>query len=135
MCGGVDYRFNEKDIKVHFPNPKAMLPVKQEDDGCTLLPWGRRQQQSGRLPLGGWARLESIHSGRWDKWYPIPVKLLVNRFMEKDAAGNSHWFDLTKDEYLQGLVARTGDEQRVYVVTVVPEMDKAIHPRWPRILC
>lgn len=134
MCGGVYYSINGQDVRVFFPNPKALLPVKTRHDGPRLLPWGRRREQHGRLPLGGWARLDSIYAGRWDRWFPIPVKLAVKSFMEKDIEGNSHWFDLTRGQWLQGLVARDGHEQRVYVVTIVPELAEAVHERWPRIL-
>ena len=96
--------------------------------------YGRRQDQAGRLPLGGWARLESIYEGRWDRWSPRPVKLMVSQFMEKDIEGHSHWFDLTPGKWVQGLVARWESEQRVYVVTITPELADAIHERWPRIL-
>jgi len=51
------------------------------------LPWGRRQQQAGKLPLGGWARQESIYTGRWDRWLLIPVKLPAISFMETDIEG------------------------------------------------
>ena len=54
--------------------------------------------------------------------------------MEKDIQGNSHWFDITKGQYIQGLIARDKYEQRVYVVTITPEFEDAIHQRWPRIL-
>ena len=54
--------------------------------------------------------------------------------MEKDIPGNSHWFDLTPGQFIQGLIARDKYEQRVYVVTVTPELDDAVHDRWPRIL-
>lgn len=134
MCGGVYYSFNGEDIRVYFPNPKAMLPVKLKDNSRILLPWGRRQEQQGALPMGGWARLESIHSGRWDKWFPTPVKLPVKSFMEKDIEGNSHWFDLTRGKYIQGLVAQSGNEQRIYVVTVTPEAETTAYSRWPRII-
>lgn len=134
MCGGVYYLIDGQEVRTYFPNPKACLPVRKRDGGMELLPWGRRKEQAGRLPLGGWARLESIYEGRWDKWFPIPVKLPIRQFMEKDFEGNSHWFDLTRGKFIQGLVARCEHERRVYVVTVVPETDEAIHPRWPRIL-
>lgn len=134
MCGGVYYTFNGEDIRVYFPNPKAKLPVRKKDGNTVLLPWGRRKEQKGVLPLGGWARLDSIYAGRWDRWFPIAVKLPIKSFMEKDIIGNSHWFDLTKGKYIQGLVARDGQEQRVYVVTVDPEMAEAVHERWPRIV-
>lgn len=134
MCGGVYYSFNSEELRVYFPNPKAALPVQRKDGSVVLLPWGRRKGQTGLLPLGGWARLDSIHAGRWDKWFPVPVKLPIKSFMEKDIEGNTHWYDLTKGKYVQGLVAREGQEQRVYVVTVEPEMADAVHDRWPRIL-
>lgn len=134
MCGGVFYNHNGQDIRVYFPNPRATLPVMTRNHEVELLPWGRRKEQAGHLPLGGWARLESIYQGRWDKWFPVPVKLPVKQFMEKDIQGNSHWFDLTPGQFIQGLIARDKYEQRVYVVTVTPELDDAVHDRWPRIL-
>ena len=99
-----------------------------------LLPWGRRRDQKGELPLGGWARLDAIYAGRWDRWFPIPVKLPIRQFMEKDLEGRSHWYDLTRGQWIQGLVARNGHEQRVYVVTVEPELADAVHDRWPRLI-
>ncbi len=134
MCGGVYYQFNKEDIRIYFPNPKAMLPVIKKDKSIILLPWGRREKQRGNLPLGGWARHESIHKGTWDKWFPTPVKIPIKQFMEKDIEGNSHWFDLTKGQFVQGLVATNRDEKRIYVVTVTPEDTAAIHHRWPRVL-
>ncbi len=134
MCGGVYYSWEGQDFRLYFPNPKACLPVKTRDGSSILLPWGRRKEQAGKLPLGGWARLDSIYAGRWDRWFPVPVKLPLQQFMEKDIEGNSHWFDLTRGQYIQGLVARDKHEQRVYVVTITPELDDAVHDRWPRIL-
>jgi hypothetical protein len=134
MCGGVYYRINGQDVRVYFPNPKAMLPVVTKSKDIELLPWGRRKEQAGRLPLGGWARLDSIYAGRWDRWFPVPVKLPISQFMEKDIEGNSHWFDITAGQFIQGLIARDQHEQRVYVVTITPEFDDAVHERWPRIL-
>lgn len=134
MCGGVYYTHNDQDIRVYFPNPKAMLPVRKKSGRILLLPWGRRKEQKGILPLGGWARLDAVYAGRWDRWFPVPVKIPVKSFMENDLEGHSHWFDLTKGQWIQGLVARDKHEQRVYVVTIIPEFDNAMHDRWPRIL-
>ena len=134
MCGGVFYLDEGRQVRTYFPNPKAQLPVRMKEDHVSLLPWGRRKQQPGMLPLGGWARLESIKSGVWDKWFPVPVKIMVSQFMEKDRNGNTHWFDVTDGKWIQGLVARDSDEIRVYVVTITPQMPDAIHDRWPRIL-
>ena len=134
MCGGVFYHHADKDYRFYFPNPSALLPVKKKNGDSVLLPWGRRKSQAGKLPQGGWARLDSIYAGRWDKFFPIAVKIPVSQFMEKDIEGNSHWFDITEGKWIQGLVVRDYQEQRVYVVTIEPEIEDAIHERWPRIL-
>ncbi len=134
MCGGVYYAHNGQDVRVYFPNPQATLPVRAKSGRVDVLPWGRRKEQAGALPLGGWARLEAIYAGRWDKWFPRPVKVIVKSFMEKDITGQSHWYDVTKGQWLQGLIARNGHEQRLYIVTVTPEHEDAVHDRWPRIM-
>lgn len=134
MCGGVYYTFEGQDIRVYFPNPAAQLPIRKKDGSSILLPWGRRKTQPGTLPLGGWARLDSVHAGRWDQWFPVPVKVTAKSFMEKDIDNISHWYDLTRGSYIQGLVARDGTEHRVYIITIEPTMLDAVHPRWPRII-
>ncbi len=134
MCGGVYYSVNDGDIRFYFPNPKARLPVRMRSGGTQLLYWGRRLGQAGKLPLGGWARLDGIYEGRWDRWFPTPVKVPVKSFMEQDLEGRSHWYDLTKGQWIQGLVARYQHERRVYVVTVEPELADTMYSRWPRIM-
>jgi len=134
MCDGAYYAANGQDIRVYFPNPKAQLPVTTRGGGTSLLAWGRRHEQAGKLPLGGWARLDGIYAGRWDRWFPVPVKIPVKSFLEKDLEGRSHWYDLTRGQWIQGLVARDRHERRIYVVTIEPEFAEAIHARWPRIM-
>ena len=58
----------------------------------------------------------------------------VKSFMEKDLEGHSHWYELTKGQWIQGLVARRRHERRIYVVTIEPELAEVIHDRWPRIM-
>ena len=135
MCGGVTFEYQGEDFRIYFPNPNAVLPVRLKSGAHELIPWGRRREQQGLLPVGGWARLDSIYAGRWDKWFPVPVKIDLTSFMEKDYEGKSHWFDLMKGQYIQGLIARDKGEQRVYVVTIPPEPELAdIHDRWPRVM-
>jgi len=134
MCDGVYYSVNDQDVRVYYPNPRAMLPVRTRNGKSALLAWGRRHEQAGGLPPGGWARLDAIYGGRWDRWFPVPVKLPVRSFMEKDFEGRGRWYDLTRGQWIQGLVARYRQERRVYVVTVEPELVDAIHERWPRIM-
>ena len=133
MCGGVDYTYQSEAYRYYFPNPKAVLPVYMKDGAVHLMPWGRRNHQHGQLPLGGWARLDSIYAGRWARYSPIPVKMPIARFMEKDVERHSHWFDMAEGKWMQGLVASNSQEQRIYVVTVEASAD-AVHDRWPRIL-
>ena len=121
-------------MKIYFPNPKGCLPVRKKNGQYELIAWGRRKTQIGELPVGGWARLESIEKGVWDKWMPKPVKIIVQRFMEKDMEGQSHWFELMPGQHIQGLLAHSKNETRIYVVTVIPELPDAIHDRWPRIM-
>jgi len=134
MCDGVEYRHEGNRINIYFPNPEALLPIRTRKGKTILIPWGRRQKQTGSLPVGGWARLESIKKGLWDQWFPKPVKIILDRFMEKDIENNSHWFELTKGQCVQGLLARSDLETRVYVVTIAPEMPDAMHDRWPKII-
>jgi len=134
MCGGVYFTHQGKEFRIFFPNPKATLPVRDRHGDSTLLPWGRRQQQVGKLPLGGWARMDSIHAGRWDRWWPSPGKLPVQGFMEQDLEGRRSWYELTRGQCIQGLVAQDKYEQRVYVVTIEPEREDALHLRWPKLI-
>jgi hypothetical protein len=100
MCGGVYFKHGDDVLRVFYPNPKAVLPVLMADGKVQLIAWGRRQKQPGKLPMTGWARLDSIYSGRWDKYFPKPIKIPVLSFMEKDLEGVSHWYDLQKGQYI-----------------------------------
>lgn len=121
-------------ITAYFPNPKATLPVKKRDGSIALLAWGRRKQQKGQLPIGGWAHLASIHQGAWNQYFPKPVKIPALKFMEKDMMAQNQWFDVIEGLWIQGLAATKGQEQRVYVVTITPSREDATHNRWPHIL-
>ena len=55
--------------KGYFPSPQAALPVRLKSGGHVLLPWGRREGEAGALPIGGWARHESILVGKWDRFF------------------------------------------------------------------
>jgi len=57
------------------------------------------------------------------------------RFLEKDEAKVSHWFDLEPSQVIEGLVIGDGEQQRVYVITTdAPEGLNWVHDRWP-LLC
>jgi len=87
-CGGIDYQ----DQKIYFPQPGARLPVRLRDGHVTWITWGRRKDEPiGKFPNGGWARLDSIKSGRWKPWHPRPVLIAANQFMEKGHNNQSRW--------------------------------------------
>lgn len=141
MCAGVELSGSGKGSRMYFPVPNAALPVLKRDGGEIMLTWGARGREYAagnsrvKWPEGGWARLESIQTGRWDVFDPLPVKIPATGFMEKDAGGKSYWFKLEPGQFIQGLIAHAGGERRVYVVTVSPPPGHAhIHDRWPRIV-
>lgn len=134
MPEGIMYHHHNETLTIYFANPKAMLPVRLNNGEVTLLSWGRRKTQTGELPLGGWANLQTIYKGKWDRHFPKPVRLPIIKFMEKDFEGNTHWYDVTPGQWIQGLLARENNEIRVYIVTLTPELHTVCHDRWPRIL-
>lgn len=137
MCGGIKYNDKAgKEWKVYFPSPKAALPVIKKSGEIEWVTWGKRKEENAPyFPNGGWARLDSIKEGKWQRFHPTPVLLPVNSFMEKDHEKVSHWFDLKSDEVIQGLLAVHKDAARVYVVTTdTPQEFNYIHDRWPRVI-
>lgn len=135
MCGGVriagEYTRDGKPIRIYFPNPKAALPVLTES-GVEWLPWGRRREEPGHGPAGGWARTESITEGRWQKYTPQPAAVPVEAFMEKDEEKVSHWFESAGGARLEALVVGEDAQRRVYLVTgPAPANFAWAHDRWP----
>lgn len=137
MCGGVKYTDNQnKTWTVYFPSPKAALPVLKKDGEIEWVTWGKRKEENApEFPNGGWARLDSIKQGKWQRYHPRPVLIPIHSFMEKDADKVSHWFDMKPDDVLQGLLTIQDSVVRVYVVTTdTPEEFTYIHDRWPRVI-
>jgi hypothetical protein len=130
----VAFRYQDKVQTVYFARTKATLPVKLSNGEIKLVTWGRRQQEGGEMPLGGWARLQSIHDGKWSHYLPKPIRLPIEKFMKTDFEGKSHWYEVTKRQWVQGLLAKEEEEYRVYIVTIVPELLDVCHDRWPRIM-
>ncbi|WP_305644290.1 hypothetical protein [Nitrosomonas sp.] len=112
------------------------MPVRLRDGHVTWITWGRRRDEAtGKFPNGGWARLNSIKSGKWKPWHPRPVLIAADQFMEKDHDNQSHWVPLDTRMAIQGLLAERDKETRVYVVTIDAPPEYAwIHDRWPRLV-
>ncbi len=52
--------------------------------------------------------------------------------MERDLDKNPHWIELKEGQFIAGLLVSSGDEVRVYVITVPPPELK--FKRWPMIV-
>jgi len=135
MCGGLEFRQrNNETIRVLFPNPKAALLVDPAMN--TWLPWGRRKEQPGDWPDGGWARFESLHKGYWKRWGSERTLIWPLRWMEKDRQRKSQWFDLPPGHALVCLTLTKAPGTPIYVVTSPAEGDYLtdIHDRIPKLV-
>lgn len=122
---------------VSFSQPNARLPVKLKNGEIRLVAWGRRENENSEMPLGGWARLDSLKndkSNRWHLYLPKSVQIPINKFMEKSYEGKSCWYEITQGKSIQGVLAHQENEFRLYIVTIEPEDLTNCHYRWPRII-
>lgn len=135
MCVAICYSVENKHIMItHFTHTKAMLPVKTTFNQVQLVPWGRRKEEVGVLPLGGWLSKVSLEKGSFDHFFPKPVKIPVIKFMEYTVEDQPEWFDITNGYWIKGILLRDNHEQRVYTATLTPEMPNTPFSRWPIIL-
>lgn len=137
MCEAVRYYVENELLSVSISQVSAKLPVLLRDGTISLLPWGRRKDQQGKLPVGGTADIDTIYSGRWDKYFPTPVKIPYAAYMLRDFEERIKWYEnlVPKTTYIQGLVAKEGNERRVYIVTRQSTVDIAdFHDRMPRLI-
>lgn len=135
MTWAVRFLHDGRETLSRFEWRRAVLPVSARRGAqLVMMQWGRRPDETGALPLGGWAKLTHIQSAAWDRFTPRPVILPVQWFTERDVAGQEKWFQVTRGQYLQGCVARLSKEQRVYVVTLDCAPGLVEYERWPRIV-
>ncbi len=121
-------------IRVRFPNPKAALLVDVEKN--RWLPWGRRKEEPGDWPEGGWAREESLNKPYWTKWDPEQLIIRMSQWMEKGHHdGRSYWFDVPEGHAVLALRLRSVPSEPVYIVTEASYGDYAeIHDRMPKLV-
>lgn len=137
MAEAVIFTYQSQIYTVHFSQARAMLPVKLKNGTIKLVTWGRRENENSEMPLGGWARLNSIRNNtdqRWHMYLPKPVHIPITKFMEKNFEGKSCWYEINKGQYIQGLLAQQEDEYRLYIVTIDPTDLTNCHYRWPHIM-
>ncbi len=131
MCSGIEF-----DDKIHtWRDPDVKLPVARKDGSIAWVAWGERHGIKSAFVQGPCARLDSIQSGKWDKYSPQPVKIPIQRYMERDIKGAPYWVKVSPGSYLQGLIATINSDRRVYVVTIeTPDEFRHVQPRWPRVI-
>lgn len=135
MCDAISYHYQNRNLKMHFSQSGARLPLLLRSGDVQCYPWGRRSTEChGQLPLGGWARHDAILAGKWDAYFPTSVKIPALEFMEKDIEGKPHWWQVTSGLWIQGLLAQRDSEKRLYIVTLTPEREDALFQRWPRLV-
>ena len=145
MCHGIEYIRDGERVTVYFDVAGAELPVRKRNGTIDFVTWGARGHRylsddntPGYLlkfPIGGWAARDSILAGAWQKFEPKPVRIAASRFVLIDAKLGSVFFALQAGEYIQGLLARTAMQRRVYVVTVAPPAQHAHQwAHWPRVV-
>jgi hypothetical protein len=121
-------------VRVYFPNPKASIQVDPESD--IWLPWGRRKDEPGAWPEGGWARAESLGKAYWTRWAPEQVVIHPACWMEKDRSRKSRWFDLEPGTGILCLRLDRAPGTPLYVVTEAATGDflADIHHRIPNLV-
>ncbi len=133
MCQKVIYSDHNIIHRASYSDLKPQLPVYTKKGTSQLLPWGRHKFSTGQLPAARCTSLHEIYTGKWDEFFPKPVKIPLRSFLVKDIQHNLQWFHLTNDKWIQGLVARYNQEVRVYIVTLTPT-ESSQYYHWPRIL-
>jgi signal peptidase I len=140
MCGGLIFKTKgtEEIITVYFPRPYATIYGINNDYEFIKAYWGKRDEsefESIEVPKTGWAKIESLAKGYWDKYNYTNVFIPAYKYMEKDKNGHSLWFDLKEEEFIRGILIIKENINFIYVVTVPSEGDfKKIHNRWVSIV-
>jgi hypothetical protein len=129
MCGGIAFkiskipkkeleRFYSKfeiekfeksgEVESFFWSKKPVLPV-EINHKVSLFDWGNRDK-AVPLPQTGWAKDESLDSGKWDYLNPINAKIPVEKGYEKGV-----WFE-PKGDFAAVLVEKD-NKSAAYMVT------------------
>lgn len=145
MCVGIEYFLDGERKLVGFDSVRPELAIRRKAGAIAFYRWGTRgptyyaeDNTPGwaiKFPVGGWAPLDQIRAGEWQRFEPRPVRILVARFLQVDVWQVPRYFALGPGEFVQGLLATLSNDTRVYVVTVPAPAEYADQDwYWPRIL-
>lgn len=91
-----------------FWDKQPILPI--EDSGeVKLVDWGNRDKQVS-LPQTGWAKQESVESGKWNHLKPTNIKIVADQGYEKGAL-----FDF--QDGARGILVRNKNHTKAYMIT------------------
>ena len=135
MCAGLMFQKSDgSEFKVYFPIPLARIPFITKNGEQLEGIWGRRNKNEFKgenIPVTGWAKIESLKNGKWDKYKPEKVYIPALKYMEKDHDRNSHWFELAEKTKLIGIKLTIPDFNVIYMATrPTPKEFSHIHDRW-----
>lgn len=133
MCQKIIYSYQKLLYHVACTDFKARLPVLKRNGESILVHWGRHKHDPSQLAISHCISLREIYDGKWDAFFPKPVKLPIKSFLVQDIHNDLQWFHLPSGKWIQGLLARFDRDSRVYIVTLPPS-ESGLYPLWPRIL-
>lgn len=127
MCSGIEYH----DRLLLWRDADVKLPVMLRGGEISWVRWGERHGVVSMFFQGPCARLESIQTRKWSRFSPTPVKIPMQRYMERDAKGAPYWVKASAASVLQGLLAVVEGEQ---LTLDSPSEYRHVQPRWPRVI-
>lgn len=109
MCGGLIFKTNKNEqfITAYFPRPYTKIYGVNRELKIIEAYWGKRDEiefKDINMPKTGWARIESLEKGFWNKFEYTKVLIPAYKYMEKDKTGHSHWFMLNENEFIEAIL-------------------------------
>lgn len=119
--------------RVGFNYREAHLTIN-EKKGTDSLPWGRREHERIKLPLGGWVRDDLLNQGNFDQWFPRSVLIVADAFCQYDFNGRAHWFSLVPGDNISGVILSDEEQRRVYIPLIFTERHDNHFLYWPKLV-
>ena len=82
MCQKVIYHYKNTTCRVSYTDLNPKLPILMKNGKTILLPWGGQKYVVSQLPIDNWIPLNEVYAGKWDEYFPKPVKLPLDSFIE-----------------------------------------------------
>ena len=96
-----------------------------------LLTWGRRERENLDLPVGPYILWSQLKNKQLDSFFPKKVLLPISHYCLSTHEAHRNWFQLVKDQYLLGIIARNAQQERIYIAVIIPQDNMTPYPIWP----